>query len=689
MLNLDQAVIFSFVVILGYATFVAPITSPIWYQSKEREEIFWRYRKYIWLIFALLFWETCFERVGPLFSLSLLFIAGTVALLQASLFWQRLSAILFAGSISTTLPWWRFSGGSMDLSYGELGLVLIIFAGTLYILEKKSDKDFSYDSMPTFSVWGQRVLYGIIFILSIFYVGYQGLILGDAKVTTWHHWGAYIGPARLTLSGAIPLFDFPVQYGIGPTLMSAAACRFVNCWDGFYFLASAFTLAFFFALALLAIKITQREGLVVRLLALSCVIVCSLLWTSFPAGLISPLSTPSTSGMRFFPAVAMGLYLVTISSSVSSGGLTRRQIIFGHAIWVFGLFWSPEAGIHTTIVWTPFLVWASVFKNGTGFSIRVFIWESCKVLGVFGVIMASLTLIYFLSFGVLPKPLLYASFLQNPPGVLSINSSGPIWLAMTCFGLWIVAINKPSSKPSSEFFTRDKFIGSWVLFLLSLVVFSYFLGRSHDNNILNLLVYFMLLLFSVRRIAGGSGVRVLANALISASLAWVPLFGWGGYVRAFQESRSFGVDLSQVMNYGEEHSVVAIASHNARISGLTLNDALLDQQKLREALDYIASNWDEPVEIIDLNMLIDARASHLPWSGVHPISTSSFMTDTQRKKMLERVAARIQESGWVLVHKDLARSSVIQNYDEVYRRNQTHKFGNYQAIRFILDFDHH
>jgi hypothetical protein len=115
--------------------------------------------------------------------------------------------------------------------------------------------------------------------------------------TIRHHWGAYIGPSETFLSGARVLYDIPAQYGLGPTLLIASACK-ENCWVGMYWIAALTSIIYVFIVLGAACILGRTSfnswayGLI--LLAASA---AGLFWTSYPPLLGAPLSFPSTGGL--------------------------------------------------------------------------------------------------------------------------------------------------------------------------------------------------------------------------------------------------------------------------------------------------------------------------------------------------------------------------------------------------------
>jgi hypothetical protein len=97
----------------------------------------------------------------------------------------------------------------------------------------------------------------------------------------WHHWGAYVAPAEAMLGGGVPFHDFPVQYGMGPTLLIPVLGR-KDLWFGLY-LATAFSNALYLLVLAasvgLALSKSPRGLALLAILTIACAV---LLWTGYP-----------------------------------------------------------------------------------------------------------------------------------------------------------------------------------------------------------------------------------------------------------------------------------------------------------------------------------------------------------------------------------------------------------------------
>lgn len=144
-------------------------------------------------------------------------------------------AILFstflALCVSTTLLWWHRNGYTVNINGSSIAA--ICFFTFLFTELYKLNPNPSI-KITGFSKW--LITYMIFSALLSFST--EILVSNQELIKTlWHHWGAYISPAELLLSGAIIFHDFPVQYGLGPTLLIASSCGH-DCWQGMYYIVS-------------------------------------------------------------------------------------------------------------------------------------------------------------------------------------------------------------------------------------------------------------------------------------------------------------------------------------------------------------------------------------------------------------------------------------------------------------------
>jgi len=203
--------------------------------------------------------------------------------------------------------------------------------------------------VPKQKLW----IYGAVLLVLICpVIAFELLSLGQFNSPNgfsfiWHHWGAYVAPVQAMYSGGIPFKDFPVQYGMGPTLL-IAAFGFNDFWHGVYYATAWANGLYFLTLSLCLYFILhemQRGYILLALFAMSCAV---LIWAGLPSEQLGFMVMPSRGGMRYLPLALLVLYILYHEHMSVPGKW------LGYYIWFFNLAWSPESGIYATIVWCPY-----------------------------------------------------------------------------------------------------------------------------------------------------------------------------------------------------------------------------------------------------------------------------------------------------------------------------------------------
>lgn len=571
-------------------------------------------------------------------------------------------SILSGLLVITVLPWWLRSAGvglSIDdkqILYVSVTISLILgFLQKNHLLQSENYFHLRISSPVIYGVFAAAVAYVVMVI---------GLSFAIGDFTTWHHWGAYIGPAQLINAGALPLRDIPLQYGLGPTLILSVGCR-VDCWAAMYWLSALTTIALTYLLAFVALKLTSSRHPLTVLLTLSTIAVSCLLWTAYPPSLMGVLTMPSTTGLRFLPGVLMLSFALELSRK---GYCLKKFAKWGNVLWFGCILWSPEAALHATVVWAPYLIWTRAFQNDGQFDIHEClkaVLELITTLIVGGVLFQ---LVYYFAYGERPYLAEYLTYLINPPGAMPINPRGAIWFAVCCLVCWflgVFVVNRAT-------WDTHRLRSSWLVALLCIANFTYYLGRSHDNNILNLMPYLTLLLIVTRELAYGS-IRILATTLLSAVLGLVALFGWSGLVNVAVQNDSTPLSLTFLSeSFNRETNYV----FNYRFPSADLKPT--DAKPL---LEHIRNNFRESVVVLDNYLLLNSGEPYPYWSALQVPTNFILLDSNLRRIYLSRVAQRLNRSGWVIYTKDY--ESYLRDYETVYNKVEEFQIGLYTAIRYV------
>jgi len=425
-----------------------------------------------------------------------------------------------------------------------------------------------------------------------------------------HHWGAFIGPALQLRAGLVPFYDMPLQYGLGPTLAIAAACRGpteegVACWRGMQGLVVGADLASLLLMLRMALATAVPRGPAWRCAVVVIVFAAGLLWPGNPAEGSSVLATPSVGGMRFLPTLLVAALLFFARPAAALAAL------------VPAVLWSPESAAMSGTVW----VLCETARVGLQ---RALVRAGLVLAGGH----AGLVLLHRAAFGVWMDPLAFAEYVLHVPGPLPINPFSDALLLAAVLGLggWLMA-----RAPDPLTARRDR-AATALLFATA----SYWLGRSHPNNVCNLAPF--LVLVAVRaldRPAGEGAWRAETTGFgLAASVAALALSPW--HAVPYHPGATLDID-AVVGGFGAlEPDIERIRQQLATADGFA--DQHLSITSLGISLgiaDFGAEDLRHPSET-------------LVWTPLDPSSLWLFVPRERRRRYIERSSARLLRSGWAI-----------------------------------------
>lgn len=445
-----------------------------------------------------------------------------------------------------------------------------------------------------------------------------------------HHWGAYIGPALQLRAGLVPFFDMPLQYGLGPTLAIAAVCRDGACWAGTEALVIAVDLLQGLLLLAMALTTAQPRGRVWQGCVTLLVFAAMFLWPGYPAEGNLLLATPSEGGLRFLPVV-----------------LIAALLYFGRPGWATlalaaGLLWAPElAGMSAAVYGL-----AEIARIGLARA-------ALRGAGVLAASFAALALLHRAWFGLWLEPAAFAEYVLHVPGALPIIPVGNTLLLLAMFGLGVWLVARPAADPAAA--RRDR-----VAVALLFATASYFLGRSHPNNVCNLMPFLLLVaLRALDRPAGEVPPLTAAVRLgLAGSAAALALSPW----RILPYDPRVSLDLAAVVasQPALEPDIEAIRAHLPNPDGLGI-------------ADFSETDTRHPAE-------------RVVWTPIDPSSLWAYVPSERRRIYIQRSAARLRRAGWAIFdddHRPMAEDFTA-GYTVAQRRDVTFPSADGGARRYLV-----
>lgn len=584
--------------------------------------------------------------------------------------------LAFSGMlVSAILPWWRI-GKNRLLTFDTIELVLFsvaILISTYLLLWKGSRKK---KKKYLFIKITLVLLYCAL--ASVFVFSTQSFYNDSfALYSMWHHWSAYIGPAALLKSGGRILYDFPAQYGLGPTLLLAFGAS--SPWLAMYVYCGLATLFCFGIVSWMALTLSAGRNTINQAIILALSGIVCLLWVAAPYYLVTPLSAPSTFALRFFPVLMLVFYLFQAEQRVAP---TNARRPWAYGLWALGGLWSPESLFYVTFIWWPFALFLTIRAHGTNGLWPALLARILSLLGVAAVYFGLVVGIYRLVYGIFPDPFSYAAYALYPPGVMSIDEHGTIcfFFAVLLVGIYASIIHW-RTVAYSNMFSRN-----FLLILLLYGVFAYYLGRSHDNNILNLSPYMFLVLVGAYNAPIGRGLRFFSAVLLGCFFGWMVVFNWSEW-KSIQKIEFNPERLIQQMSWDTRHGPV----YGDIEKSLILQSA----SKIgyaKEALDYIRGHGNESIFFADKMYVLMSSLDVSPWCSIYGPENYVFLPSSNQEMYLSRFAKHVPRSGWLIVDTDLTdnpfeNSKWLTLFDSIYERDTQISFGSYLAIRYIPKYE--
>jgi hypothetical protein len=499
------------------------------------------------------------------------------------------------------------------------------------------------------------VFVGLVLLLNFstaFYAVPDSLTMNE-RGGPWHHWGAYISSAKSLKSGLAIHRDFPSQYGLGPSLMIALLSKFG--WVTATFLTVGINqVLFWLCLSVIGLFFAKLRFGYNPLIWL-CTLFTVTAACQFSGVVAFGNLFPSLGGTRFFPATLLVTFLIVFD--INRENLNRKNLFIIHGLWTFGLFWSIESAFYDSLIWWPYFLMLKFPDTGTLrqkllAAVRACLLLLAQALGS----LAILLVIYASVYSTLPILDVYTAFATNVPGAMLISFYGRFIFVLGIFIFTIFSLFTIYKKERDSALFRQLF----VLLLLSYGGFSYYIGRSHDLNLLILLPYFVLILLALCFTKISYFIRSFSVcALVFIVPHLIPSPKYNVYIRPENifHFEAFNLD-KMFINVFE-------------------NPETSDRGR---AIHDIVESTGEPVLAIDSISTVVLSGSSSDWSSYNNDASYAMLPIETQKKFVRRSHQKLMRSGWIVLEKAISESALPRMrlvFDDFYIWDEQRDFGGY------------
>jgi hypothetical protein len=378
----------------------------------------------------------------------------------------------------------------------------------------------------------------------------------------------------------------------------AAACGDVNCWRSTECVVIALDLANALLILRMVLATAAPRGRMWQYAATIAVFAAVFLWTGVPADGSGVLATPSAGGIRFLPVTLVACLLFFGRPAAAAAAL------------VPAVLWSPESAAMSVVVFGL----CETARIGLA---RAALRSGAVLVGSY----AGLVLLHYATFGVWMDPLAFAEYVLHVPGPLPINPFSDAMLLAAVLGLggWLMIRVSPDPVTAC----RDR-AATVLLFAAA----SYWLGRSHPNNICNLAPFLVLVAFRALDRPGSLLADVTGFGL-AVSVAALAMSPW----------QSVPYDPGAVFD----------------IRRVVANFPSLEPDIEQIRLQVQGGSGPGDLGIADFGPSYTRHALEtLIWTPMDPSSLWSYVPSERRQLYIRRSAARLRRSGWAIAEDDQA-----------------------------------
>jgi len=353
----------------------------------------------------------------------------------------------------------------------------------------------------------QRVIDGVALLVLAIAAARRDSLFADNG-----HLAFFVGPLEMVRQGGWLLWDVPSQYGFG-NILTMAALPFRTSYDDEFVLNA---LLMFAAAAAMYFVFRWKAGALGAVFAAALALAAVfLIGGDVCCNLMGPEHYPSIGPVRFFWCYALGA-IALLTYVQDDERIKARLLIAGSIGWALSGLWSAESFIYGSCIWFPFLGLTVANKYG---SRALWRWLPLPVL-VLLCAVGLIDLVYRVALGHLPDWFGFVDYglsYQGGYGEQTLSTLGDVWALVLSFcALCTIALVLLKSGRLAAAAVVIAACG------MEWSTASYFVVRSHPNNVLNILAVAVFALGIALLVAAREQLAAPLLAVVRTSVA--PIF---------------------------------------------------------------------------------------------------------------------------------------------------------------------
>lgn len=447
-----------------------------------------------------------------------------------------------------------------------------------------------------------------------------------------HHWSVYVAPAEMVREGRALLGQVPSQYGF-LSILVLAGLPASSCFQALYWVQvttlwlSGAVIYFVLRTWLAAWWWQIGAGLVAT--------VCVAFFCGDLSQLSGPMVYPNVGAVRFIWVHLVLGYLFWWQLRAAPQASTRRVLWIGSVFWLLGVLWSVESALYVTATWLPaaslLAMPAGDDKHSAGGRLRALGAGIGLSVGIVALYLAGAVALIAAGYGLIyhqmPQWACYLEYARAFTGgseslTFPIDPWGAGWALLLLHTALLAAL--------VSVIQRRHLALIWAAWGAFWSVSTYYVARSHPNNISNLGPILLLVIGLFIHVVKAGDLRGLVRPW-----AWIVVSTWMGAMLWLVATNTMAAR-RQLTEYQVTPGV----------------DRLLPgQAEFGQMLAQCQRTQSEPFSAIGINdfacVPIELTTSHLNWLPLRSLPLYGPLSLERREYYLDAYHGRAMP-GWLL-----------------------------------------